>query len=326
MKQYILYIAFVALAVNVYAQTPFKTTAKGTQYRIITPGNGRQIKLNDVVTFQAVQKTDKDSVLFSTYAAGRQIQVQVQENGDLMDVLPLLSEKDSVLVKISTDTIFKDNEVRRPSFLPKGSFINVTLKIEQVQTLDEAIAERKAMMDKMATEEATARNKYITDNKLVLNTTKSGLKYRITLPSIKRKPVAGDSVLVNYTGHLLDGKVFDTSIEANAKKAGLVQPGRTYEPIGFKVGQQQVIPGWDEGLLLLGEGAKATLVIPSNLAYGPNGQGEIPPYSTLVFDVQLVKVFPAKHAATKGAVKRSTTTKSKTSTIKKSTTAAKKKS
>ena len=65
----------------------------------------------------------------------------------------------------------------------------------------------------------------------------------------------------------------------------------------FIAGAGAVIPGWDEGLLLLSQGSKATFVIPSSLAYGDHGQGDdIKPYSTLVFDIELVKVKPAKHA------------------------------
>jgi FKBP-type peptidyl-prolyl cis-trans isomerase len=332
MKKYILFVATVALAINVQAQAPTQVTSKGTQCQVLTTNNGRKIKLDDIITFHVIQKTAKDSILFSSYTAGSPVQVRVQPEGDLMDVFPLLAEKDSALVKISTDSIFKNNEAQRPPFLPKGSFISCLIKIERVQSLDEAISERKAMMDGLAAKETADMNKYIADKGLSLTTTASGLKYRITSPSIKRKPVAGDSVQVNYTGRTVEGKVFDSSIEADAKAGGLVQPGRTYEPIAFRVGQGMVIPGWDEGLLLLGEGAKATFVIPSKLAYGERGAGEdIKPFNTLIFDVQLVKVIPGKKPVTKGAVKKSTTTAKKTTatkstTVKKTTVAPKKKS
>ena len=332
MKKHILFLAIIALAINVNAQSPVKVTANGTQCQILTTNNGRKVKLDDIITFHIVQKTGKDSVLFSSYTAGNPVQVKVQENGDLMDVFPLLAEKDSALVKINTDSIFKNNEAQRPAFLPKGSFISCLIKIEKVQSLDEAIAERKAMMDGLAAKETADMNKYIADKGLALTTTLSGLKYRITSPSIKRKPVAGDSVQVNYTGRTVEGKVFDSSIEADAKAGGLVQPGRTYEPIAFKVGQGMVIPGWDEGLLLLGEGAKATFVIPSKLGYADRGAGEdIKPFNTLIFDVQLMKVIPAKKPlAKKAPVKKSTTTAKKTvtksTTVKKTVVAPKKKS
>jgi hypothetical protein len=112
--------------------------------------------------------------------------------------------------------------------------------------------------------------------------------------------VNGDTVYVNYTGRTLDGKVFDSSIEAEAKKGGLEQPGRVYEPISFALGEGRVIPGWEQGLLLVNEGAKATFIIPSDLAYGPQGAGaDIKPFSTLIFDLELVKVKkPAKPTAT----------------------------
>lgn len=331
MKKYILSLAIIALAITANAQAPVKVTANGTQCQILTTQNGRKVKLDDIITFHVVQKNAKDSVLFSSYKAGNPVQVKVQENGDLMDVFPLLAEKDSALVKISTDSIFKNNEAQRPAFLPKGSFISCMIKVEKVQSLDEAIAERKAMMDGLAAKETADMNKYIADKGLTLTTTASGLKYKITAPSIKRKPVAGDSVQVNYTGRTVDGKVFDSSIEADAKAGGLVQPGRPYEPIAFKVGQGMVIPGWDEGLLLLGEGAKATFVIPSKLAYGERGMSEdIKPFSTLVFDVQLMKVIPGKKPLAKASVKKTTTTAKKTVTkstaVKKTVVASKKKS
>jgi FKBP-type peptidyl-prolyl cis-trans isomerase len=138
--------------------------------------------------------------------------------------------------------------------------------------------------------------KYIAANKLILKTTPSGLKYKITRPSTKPKPLAGDTLLVNYAGRTLEGKVFDSSIESVAKAAGLEQPGRTYEPYQVVVGTGGVIRGWDEGLLLLNDGAKALFVIPSNLAYGSQSSGpDIKPYSTLVFDIELVKIKPIKH-------------------------------
>jgi FKBP-type peptidyl-prolyl cis-trans isomerase FkpA len=341
MKRYILFLATIALAINANAQAPVKVTANGTQYQILTTSNGRKIKLDDIITFHVIQKTGKDSILYSSYTAGNPVQVKVQPEGDLMDIFPLLAEKDSALVKISTDSVFKNNEAQRPPFFPKGSFISCLIKIVKVQSLDEAIAERQALLDGLAAKETADMNKYIADKGLALTTTLSGLKYRITAPSIKRKPVAGDSVMVNYTGRTVEGKVFDSSIEADAKAGGLVQPGRTYEPIAFRVGQGMVIPGWDEGLLLLGEGAKATFVIPSKLAYADRGAGEdIKPFNTLIFDVQLMKVIPAKKPVAKkplakAPVKKSTTiakkpatksTTTKSTTVKKTTVAPKKKS
>lgn len=106
--------------------------------------------------------------------------------------------------------------------------------------------------------------------------TASGLYYKITEKGNGKKPKKGDQVAVHYTGMLLDGKVFDSSLYRG-------------QPLNFAVGQ--VIEGWDEGILLLNEGDKARLVIPSDLAYGSQGAGGvIPPNAALVFDVELVRV------------------------------------
>ncbi|MDN3550364.1 FKBP-type peptidyl-prolyl cis-trans isomerase [Mucilaginibacter aquaedulcis] len=302
---YILLPALSLLTLGAYAQAPtprpnMQPTGKGAFYQLFTNNTGEKIKLNDVITFNFIQKTDKDSILYSTYKAGKPVQAQIQPSqnvGDLMDVFPLLTVKDSALVKVPTDSVFKGHEESRPPFFPKGSYLTFILKIEKVQSLNDAIAEKKAEGQKLKDAEAASAGSYITSHKLTPVTTASGLKYMVTRPSVKRKPLAGDTVLVNYTGRTLSGKVFDSSVETEAKGAGLDQPGRKYEPISVVLGQGQVIPGWDEGLLLLNEGSKATLIVPSSLAYGDRGAGEdIAPYSTLLFDVELVKVKPGKHA------------------------------
>ena len=105
--------------------------------------------------------------------------------------------------------------------------------------------------------------------------TKSGLQYMVLKEGDGLQPGPNDVVTVHYTGKLIDGTVFDSSVERG-------------EPATFAVGQ--VIPGWVEGLQLMREGAAYRLFIPSNLAYGPHGTGPIQPNSTLIFDVQLIKV------------------------------------
>ncbi|MBC7400468.1 MAG: FKBP-type peptidyl-prolyl cis-trans isomerase [Mucilaginibacter sp.] len=243
----------------------------------------------------------------------------------------MLTLNDSVIVKVPTDTIFKAQEDHRPPFLPKGSNLVILLKIIKVQSLAEAMAERdKAMAAakeeaaKMDVQEAVVIDKYVADHKLAVSTTTSGIKFKITKLGIKPKPAVGDTVVVNYAGHTLAGKVFDTSIESVAKAAGLQQPGRVYEPLTFVIGGQGIIAGWQEGLQLVNEGGKAMLIIPSKLAYGPNPSGpDLPAFSTLIFDIDLIKVNRAKTVALgikaaakkpvakKAAVKKSVATKKK---------------
>ena len=105
--------------------------------------------------------------------------------------------------------------------------------------------------------------------------TASGLQYQIVKEGTGIKPGPNDVVTVHYTGRLIDGTVFDSSVERG-------------EPATFAVGQ--VIPGWVEGLQMMNEGSAWRFFIPSELAYGSHGTGPIQPNSTLIFDVQLIKV------------------------------------
>ncbi len=109
-----------------------------------------------------------------------------------------------------------------------------------------------------------------------ITVTKSGLQYEVLNEGNGKKPKATDTVRCHYEGRLLDGTVFDSSYKRN-------------EPADF--GLQQVIAGWTEGVQLMSEGAKYRFYIPYMLAYGEGGAGAmIPPFATLVFDVELIKV------------------------------------
>lgn len=116
----------------------------------------------------------------------------------------------------------------------------------------------------------------ISNNKSVYSTL-SGLKYRKVKDGNGKKPKATDRVKVHYTGSLIDGTKFDSSVDRG-------------EPITFAL--NQVIPGWTEGLQLMDEGSKYILYIPYNLGYGEQQAGSIPPGSTLVFEVELLEINP----------------------------------
>ncbi len=111
-----------------------------------------------------------------------------------------------------------------------------------------------------------------------LQSTESGLQYYVHEEGSGEKPEPGDMVSVHYSGFLEDGTMFDSSKLRN-------------QTFVFQVGQGQVIPGWDEGLLDMSVGEKRTLVIPPELGYGEQGAGQvIPPNATIIFDVELVEI------------------------------------
>jgi FKBP-type peptidyl-prolyl cis-trans isomerase len=146
---------------------------------------------------------------------------------------------------------------------------------EKEQTELKIAGQMKA--DSLKNSEAGLRDKYLKDNNIKVKPQPSGLYYIPVLAGRGPKAEAGKTVKVHYTGKLLNGKVFDSSVERKT-------------PIEFMLGRGQVIKGWDEGISMMSQGGKATLIIPSAIGYSDRDMGVIPPYSTLVFDVELVEV------------------------------------
>lgn len=164
---------------------------------------------------------------------------------------------------------------------------------EQMRTLvqDYMTKKQEEMMKKL--EEKAKQNKadgekFLAENakKEGVKTTESGLQYKVIREGAGESPKATDTVVVNYEGKLIDGKVFDSSYERG-------------EPISFPL--NQVIPGWTEGLQLMKPGAEYELYIPSDLAYGEAGNPEIEPNSVLIFKVELLDEKAAKEAMEKAA-------------------------
>ena len=141
-----------------------------------------------------------------------------------------------------------------------------------------AVAKIEADKKKKAEEFAANQQKLVDDLKAEMQSTPSGLYYKITKATNGAAPQRGDEVAVHYAGKLVDGSEFDSSFKRN-------------QPIDIPIGVGQVIKGWDEGIMLLKEGETATLLIPSELGYGSAGAGGvIPPNAWLIFDVELVSV------------------------------------
>lgn len=153
---------------------------------------------------------------------------------------------------------------------------------EAKRIVNEYFAKLEAEMQAEAAKQGEVNRKngeaFLTENakREGIKVTESGLQYEVLESGKGDSPKASDNVEVHYTGKLIDGTVFDSSVERGV-------------PASF--GVTQVIPGWVEALQLMHEGDKWRLYIPSNLAYGPNGAGGvIGPNMTLIFDVELLRV------------------------------------
>lgn len=258
---------------------------------------GRAITVGDVATMDMIYSLDNDSVLFNSKDQNQPIKMQVDSSkfvGDLSGALLKLHEGDSASIIVNAADFFIKTAMMRelPEFVDSSSLVYFEVKVTKVQTMEELQTEEANRNAELEAQESEILEQYLTDNNITIEPTPSGLIFISKEKGSGKAAEAGKTVRVKYEGMLLDGTYFDTSIEEVAKREGLYNEGRTYEPIEFVLGQGKVIPGWDEGLTMMKEGGKAKLIIPSDLAYGANPRpgGPITPFSTLIFEVELVEV------------------------------------
>lgn len=240
-------------------------TPNGLEYLLHRSASEEKAQIGDILVID-MQYGTKDSVLFDSRTFGKPIYLQVTNpayKGSIEEGLVMLGAGDSATFFLSADSVYKRifNQAL-PKGIAPGSELIFNLGVLAVRN-EERDLEKYLQNQQIS---ATPRN-----SGLILIREKENPKGTAATP--------GKTVKVHYTGKLLDGTIFDSSRDRN-------------EPFSFLLGQGQVIAGWDEGVAQLRVGEQATFIIPSYLAYGPKGAGGgmIPPYSTLVFEVELLEV------------------------------------
>lgn len=298
----------IVLGIAVTAFTGCNKFEKGEGdmlYKIHTDKSGETIKEGDFVAFGIIEKTEGDSVLYSSYDYDRPSLMVLEKpvfKGDFFGGLKLLSEGDSATFKINIDSMVMKMNRPQPADTTK-KYLVYNIKIEKVipkgkltdslfrAKIDEYF---KTEADRAKTGETAKIKGYVNSKGLKPTITPSGLNYVISKQGSGPKANPGDTVLVHYTGSFLSGKIFDSSLADVAKKSGTFNPARQYEPLKMPVGMQGSIPGFEEALLLLPKGAKATVILPSTLAYGEQGNQGIPPFTPLVFELEMINIIPGK--------------------------------
>lgn len=325
MKKTILLVVCTIFATTLFSQTNllegFTTSEQGVKYKFVERNpSGEQVQKDDLIIGRFSIKFG-DSLVAD--GANMQSQPIVKADdaskvfrGDLIDGILMMKKGETCIFAFERDSIVKLFGGNLPPYFVSGMYAYWTLQIDDIKTAQQQVAEeekmrkeqeeqmklQKIVSDSLSALEPTtiakAIKEYGFDNKLV-----NGVYFKKTLTNkTKQKPLESDKVKVHYVGKFTNGKLFDTSVESAAKEANIFQQGRPYEPLEFTIGKKMMIPGFEEAVKMMNKGEKAIVLIPSNLAYGAQGRGEIAPASPLIFELELVDIQKGEPAPKQNAI------------------------
>lgn len=292
---------------------PFVTTPSGLSYKAMRKGNGRKAQEGEWVQLSIVMKVVskpqkeeagkaslKEKILANSLDGPQPFILPFGsglKNKRITEMMGMVEERQCMIFKFSPEYYLQSaskeelEQDLKLCELKADDELVVDMQIDKIMTQEERIQMIQAKRAEQTKADKQKIEDYLEKNNVQAISTASGLFYSIDQASQDIPVVKHKTVKVHYTGRLLDGKLFDTSVVAVAKANNTYDPKRDYKPLAFQVGAGHVIPGWDEGLLLLKKNEKARFFIPSSLAYGENAiEDVIPANSILVFEVEVVDV------------------------------------
>lgn len=249
-------------------------------------GSGQKPKVGDYGKVHLIVKNLAGDILHSSYDRGEPLLWEMGKDFDtkgVTEALTLMSKGSKATIVVPSALAF--GEQGRGSLVPPYTPLTYELEMTDVVTKAQYEQELEAKRKAAAAEKEAAKiaepskiQNYLKANKITTAPTASGLYYVEIKKGTGEQAATGKKVKVHYTGTLIDGTKFDSSLDRN-------------EPLEFTLGEGRVIEGWEEGIALMKEGGKAKLIIPSKLGYGENGSSPvIPPSAPLIFEVELIDV------------------------------------
>jgi FKBP-type peptidyl-prolyl cis-trans isomerase len=262
----------------------YKKAKNGIEYKFITEGKGDlTLKAGQLAEIELKYFSPSDSLIYDTKTIRNKFILEIPKTtshlgGCYEDALRMMKEGDSAQFLIRADSFYlKTRKSKFPISLRPNDKLRFDIKIVRLLTLEIIEKEQKEYDIKKSKEDEKNLSKYLKKNNISQLPEKSGL---IIIPIQKgkgKKIKAGQTAVVHYTGTLLNGVEFDSSV------------GK--EPFSFVLGQRNVIKAWEEAVATMCVGDKIKIIAPYSLAYNERGAGKlIPPFSTLVFEIELLEI------------------------------------
>jgi hypothetical protein len=280
--KYCLFTWYVMLLIPASAQVRSIPYAGVTSYYIMPANEStRTPKLTEFLEVDyRMSVGSNDSLLNETFTLGKKAFLAV-DHPSFKDIFLQVTPGDRIQITIKTDSFYK-HTIRRPipPFVKSGDSINFFMKVYDILDNEGLIRKQEAETNEKISNDS-ANLHYFLSTLFGVRETERGLYYIPNRLGTGKQPKSGDSVVVKYRAYFLDGEVFDKNMEEYR----------------FMIGIGKVIPGIDEGVMMMREGGKFKFIIPYLLAYGSEGSNVVPPYTSIVFDVELITVienFPLK--------------------------------
>lgn len=260
----------------------YQKTAKGLYYKFHSQNpTAAQPQLTDYMKLQMTCYLN-DSLYYDFKGAGGSVFTQLKESyfpGDLEEAYALMHVGDSASFMVKADSIALRNYGIKPDSvgLKPGDYFRYEVKLLEIKTMQELKDEADRAMEGVKAESEQAYWDYLEANNITEHT-ESGLYYKKLNTTNGAMPQVGQTALVKYVASFLDGSLLGSSDELGVEQ---------YE---VPMGQHKVLRGLEEGISMMRVGEKARLVIPYTMAYGDVAYGNVPAYSNLVFDVELLGV------------------------------------
>ena len=276
-------LALLALASCNSEFSGYKKTKEGIYYKIFSENDTITPKIGDVVTMGMIYKAG-DSLLFNSYTEERPFQIILQEpqyQGDVFACIAMMSLGDSAVFKIKADSFFyiTARTPMLPPFVDSTSYMTFNIKLNKVQTQEEAKLEREAELVALQGKEAGIIEQYVKENNITVPADEEGLYFIETKKGSGKKVSEGLIIVINYTLKFTNGDILFSTLT-------------TGETIDFEYGTQFDTKGFNKGIGQMRKGGKATLIVPSSLAFGATGAagGRVEPYTPLIYEIEVVDI------------------------------------
>jgi len=289
-KLFYLSIPFMILLFVACGSKDFRQTESGLTYKIHERNRGDKALIDNIVKMEVAYRYPEDSVFFHSKDFGEFMYIPVipsEYSGDIYEGLRMLAKGDSATFKFDAMSFFITTAKTPmiPDFIGQDDSLFVDIRVLEIFTQEQYEEYVRKQREDRVKEQEIAKHQeedllqdYLSENNITVEPEESGLIIVVEEEGTGPKPQSGQNVTVHYTGKILDGTVFDSSVERG-------------QPFTFRLGRGQVIRGWDEGVSKLNVGSRATLIIPSYLAYGDQQRGPvITPFSTLIFEIEVLGV------------------------------------